>query len=228
MIGILQAGAAPAPLIDEFGDYPSMIIDLLQGSQGGLDFRTYRVFDGQLPDSIDDCSAWVISGSRHSVNDKLPWINKLMEFIRDAAARKKRMVGICFGHQIMAVAFGGSVERSENGWIAGRQKYELLTPGQSPTSIGLNAFHQDQIVILPKQARVLGQSKSCPYAFLEYGSNAFSVQAHPEFNNQYTSALISHRLGDKLPQPEFEKSLVGLSRRTDSDLVADWMFRTLL
>lgn len=228
MIGILQAGAAPAPLIDEFGDYPSMIADLLQGSRDGLDFRTYRVFDGQLPGSVDECAAWIISGSRYSVNDSLPWISKLVDFIRQAALREKRMVGICFGHQIMAVAFGGTVERSENGLIVGRQQYELLAPGQSPSSIELNAFHQDQIVSLPTQAHVLGQSNSCPYAILEYGSSAFSVQAHPEFNNQYTNALISHRLKDKLQQSTYEKSLVALSRNTDSEIVAAWMFQRLV
>lgn len=221
MIGILQVGTAPQPLLSKFGDYSTMISNLLMDVREDLEFQVFRVLDGQFPDSPEVCDAWIISGSRFSVTTPLPWMNRLIEFIVAAASQEIRMVGICFGHQIMAAALGGTVRRSDHGWIVGRQEYQLRDSQGNVSSIALRAFHEDQVVSLPTNARVSGYSHNCPFAILEYGDFALSIQAHPEFSLDYTSALVSHRLKGKMAPDELDQTLENLKRATDSRFIAE-------
>lgn len=205
-----------------------MITNLLKSVRADLGVRVYRVFDGQIPDSPHECDSWIISGSRHSVTESLPWMNQLIDFIVAAAAQEVRMVGICFGHQIMAVALGGMVERSKHGLIAGREEYQLRDSKTNLAPVALCAYHEDQVVRKPMNARVAGFSHTCPFAVLEYGEFALSLQAHPEFSNDYTSALVSHRLDGILAQDELTRTLDNLEKATDPDVIAKMIVDTLV
>jgi GMP synthase (glutamine-hydrolysing) len=222
-LGILQTGSTPGALIDEHGDYPvmfrAMFEALLGAHRAGPAFRVYRVMDGELPGRADACDAWLITGSRHSVLESLPWMRRLAGFIRDLADRDGRLAGICFGHQIMAAALGGRVDRS-GGWVLGRQRYRLATPSGGRDSIGLNAFHQDQVVSPPDSARVLGTSDTGPYSILEYGASMISTQAHPEFDNRFLEALIDWRLKDELSASRLAAIGAGLESPPDSERMA--------
>ena len=113
-IGILETGRPPGDLAARFGDYPAMFAQML-----GPDFEIER-FDvqrGELPEPSGGHAAYLITGSPAGVYDPLPWIAPLSDFIR--AAKDSRMVGVCFGHQVMAEALGGHVEKSDRGWGAG-------------------------------------------------------------------------------------------------------------
>jgi GMP synthase-like glutamine amidotransferase len=186
-IGILLCGDIPTTLQAAFGPYSGMIRRLL-GS------RSARVFDaqnGQLPRSISSCEAYVISGSNAGVYDGLPWINDLMVFLRNAR-RTSKLVGICFGHQVMAQAFGGSVIKSPKGWGIGLHRYELHARPywmDDAAAVAVPASHQDQVVTLPSDARVIASSEFTPYAGLDYGG-AISFQFHPEFSPAFATALI--------------------------------------
>ncbi len=116
-IGILQTGMAPDVLAPTMGDYPGMFARLLDGN--GFSFRTYAVVKGEFPASATDCDGWLITGSRHGVYEDHPWIPPLEQLIRDAFASHVPVVGICFGHQIVAQAMGGKVEKlQEDGpWV---------------------------------------------------------------------------------------------------------------
>ena len=112
-IAVLETGVPPEPLMEEFGSYPDMFADLL-GS--GYDLETFDVTAGDLPDPAAH-GAYMITGSPAGAYEPLPWIAPLMQFIR--SARESKMIGVCFGHQVMAQALGGEVVKSPKGWGLG-------------------------------------------------------------------------------------------------------------
>lgn len=185
-IGILQTGAAPDALRPEHGDYPDFFERLLAGR--GLTFRRYHVEAMDFPASVQDCDGWLITGSRHGAYEDHPFIPPLEQFIRDAYAAHVPVVGICFGHQIIAQAMGGRVERYEGGWSVGPTTYDF--GGERFT---LNAWHRDQVTAAPPGARVVGSSDFCRNAALLYGDRMFTVQAHPEFRNDFVDGLMRTR-----------------------------------
>ncbi len=185
-IGILQTGAAPDALINQSGDYPDMFIQLLDGH--GFTFTTYRVLDGQFPENVQACEGWLITGSRFGAYEDHAWIPPLEDFIRATYAAHVPMVGICFGHQIIAQAMGGKVEKYAGGWSAGATEYDF--EGKKVT---LNAWHQDQVTRAPDAARVIASNDFCANAALLYDDTLFTVQAHPEFAPDFMGGLIEKR-----------------------------------
>ena len=185
-IGILQTGLAPEALSDQMGDYPDMFARLLDGQ--GFTFRTFRVVEGEFPADVHDCDGWLITGSRHGVYEDHPWIPPLEQFIRDAFAAHVPVVGICFGHQIVAQAMGGKVERYAGGWAVGATDYDF--GGEKVT---LNAWHRDQVVRAPEGAKVIATNDFCANAALLYDDRALTVQAHPEFRPEFVDGLMKTR-----------------------------------
>jgi GMP synthase-like glutamine amidotransferase len=187
-IGILLCGDIPATLQADFGPYSGMIRRLL----GSRSATVFDVQNGQLPRSISDCEAYVITGSAAGVYDGQRWINDLMTFLRSARRGDSKLIGICFGHQAMAQAFGGSVIKSPKGWGIGLHRYELRARPywiDDDAAVAVPASHQDQVVTLPSDARVIASSEFTPYAGLDYGG-AISFQFHPEFSHEFATALI--------------------------------------
>ncbi len=190
-VGILQCGAPPDALALQHGTYGAMVQRLLGP---GRDTVIFDVTAGALPPSATACDAYVLTGSPAGVYDDLPWIAPLLGFLRDARGRAK-LVGICFGHQAMAQAFGGSVVKSPKGWGIGLQRYGVThqvpwTDGAA--HVDVPASHQDQVVACPPGARVTAASAFTPYAGLDYG-DAISFQFHPEFTPAFGTALIEAR-----------------------------------
>ncbi|MBE7220829.1 MAG: type 1 glutamine amidotransferase, partial [Caulobacteraceae bacterium] len=149
-IGILETGVPPQDLAMRHGRYDAMVRQLLGP---GFRFRTYDVQAEELPARPGDHPAYVITGSAAGVYDPLPWIAPLKDFIRRANGRAK-LLGICFGHQIMAEALGGRVEKSAKGWGLGLHGYEIVSPtafmgAMPPARIAVAASHQDQVVEAP-------------------------------------------------------------------------------
>lgn len=190
-IGILECGVPPEALRPRFGGYGDMVRRLLGPEREAV---TFDVADGALPASATDCDAYVLTGSPAGVYDDLPWIAGLIGFLRQARG-KARLVGICFGHQAMAEAFGGAVVKSPKGWGVGLHRYEVQhrAPWMDDAArIDAPASHQDQVVTCPPDARVTAASVFTPYAGLDYG-DAISFQFHPEFTPDFAAALIAER-----------------------------------
>ncbi len=220
-IGILETGRPPMDLRPRWGTYDGMVRTMLGGHR---DYRSYDVRHGELPTRPDECAAYVITGSPASVYDDLPWIPPLLDFIRAARGRAK-LVGICFGHQAMAKAFGGEVTRSPKGWGIGLHRYEIIEPPpgmREPIGLAIPASHQDQVVSLPPGARVTAASAFTPYAGLAYDDDTVSVQAHPEFTPAFAAALIE-RLRDLYGAAAADEALLSLLQPDDCGRAGRWL-----
>lgn len=213
-IGILQTGHAPDALIPIFGDYNDMFKLLLAGND--FTYVTWNVVDGEFPETVQDADGWLLTGSRHSAYEALDWIPKLEEFIRDAITEKRPMVGICFGHQVIAQALGGKVEKSQNGWAVGPQSYDF-----GGVDIPLNAWHQDQVTDVPAGATVIAKNDQCANAAIVYGDRAFTVQAHPEFGPEFVEGLVNTRGKGVVPQDHLDSALEHLDDPIASQMIAD-------
>jgi GMP synthase-like glutamine amidotransferase len=143
---------------------------MIRGLLGSRSTKVFDIRNGQLPRSVSSCEAYVITGSSAGVYDGLPWINDLMVFLRNAR-RSSKLIGICFGHQVMAQAFGSSVIKSPKGWGIGLHRYELHARpywmDDAAAAVAVPAYHQDQVVTLPSDARVIASSEFTPYAGID-------------------------------------------------------------
>ena len=211
-IGILKCGQSPEIIRAELGDYDQMFERLLAGR--GFDFDSYQVEAMKFPDDIHDAGGWLLTGSRHGAYEDHAFIPPLEDFIRRAYAAGVPLVGICFGHQIIAQALGGKVEKYAGGWAIGPQDYDF--GGQTVT---LNAWHQDQVTTLPEGAEIVARNGFCENAALLYADRAFTVQAHPEFRDDFIAGLIGHR-GGSVPAELIEAARARMGS-ADASTVAD-------
>lgn len=222
-LAILETGRPPGDLPDRFGDYPAMFARMLGD---GFDVETFDVAGGDLPDDAAAFDAYLITGSPAGVYDPLPWIEPLSDFIRSAGRAK--MVGVCFGHQIMAEALGGHVEKSRKGWGTGLHHYAIVRPTpwmDGVTDIAVPASHQDQVVVRPPNTEIVATSDFTPFAALAWTDRpAISFQFHPEFAPDYAKALIAERY-DVVPEPD--AAIASLDAPNDNAIVAGWIRRFL-
>ncbi|MGY6410729.1 MAG: type 1 glutamine amidotransferase [Alkalilacustris sp.] len=212
-IGILETGLAPDTLRARFGSYPDLFARLL--APHGFDFVTFSVVEMEFPDSVHDAEGWLVTGSRHGVYDDLPFIAPLEALLRQAVAEAVPVVGICFGHQILAQALGGRVEKFHGGWAVGPQEYDF-----DGTTLRLNAWHQDQVIEPPAGAETIATHPFCPYAGLKYGDRALSVQAHPEFDDAFIEGLIESRGRGVVPDDRLDAALERLGGGGDAAVIA--------
>lgn len=222
-IGILEAGRPPRSLIERFGTYDGMVRRLLGP---GFAVDNFKVTDGVLPASPTACSAYFITGSPAGVHDDLPWIAPLKDFLRGAKGQAK-LVGICFGHQIMADTFGGRVEKSPKGWGIGLHRYTLHARADwmdDAPSVAVPVSHQDQVVTPPSSARVLGGNSFTPYGVLAYDDQpAISFQCHPEFNPAFARALIDRMRRDSSDPQSLDAAADTLAQPNDCVRVGSWI-----
>jgi GMP synthase-like glutamine amidotransferase len=190
LIGILETGRVNETLIPRYGEYAPMFEAWLCRADPGFAYRAYATLDGEIPASPAECDAWLVTGSKHGVYDDLPWIDPLKAFLRASRAAGQPIIGICFGHQILAEALGGQAMKSAKGWGAGAHEYDVVRRpawmAGAPDSFAIHAMHQDQVTAIPEDATVLAASPFCEFAMLAYGDpdapDAISIQPHPEFD----------------------------------------------
>ena len=220
-IAILETGAPPAALAAAHGDYPAMFRDLLGE---GFDFRTFDVQAGEWPDP-EAFDAAIITGSSAGVYETDGWIAELLDWIRSARGRT-RLVGVCFGHQAMAQALGGRVEKSGRGWGVGLHRYQVVSPepwmSPAAVTVAIPASHQDQVVEAPAEARVLLRSDFTPFAGLAWGEDAISMQPHPEFTPAFATALTAGR-HDRIDPALVERAVDSLKAADDRATVGLWI-----
>ena len=229
-LGILLAGRVNETLVDRVGEVDTMFEALYRSVDPTIELQTWAVLDNRFPATPRDADAWLVTGSKFGVYDELPWIDPLKGFLRDARAARVPMIGICFGHQLMAEAFGGRAEKFRNGWGVGIHRYKRQEnvswmDGAIPL-FDMHAMHQDQVTALPDDATVLASSSFCNYAMLSYGDpespDAISIQPHPEFSNDYASGLLDLRGGTSIPEDTTAAARASLGAPTHGADFAAW------
>jgi GMP synthase-like glutamine amidotransferase len=229
-IGILEAGHNAQALALRFGRFFDNFERWLRvhDEEFPLELKPYWVENGELPARIDECDGYIITGSAAAVYENHAWLAALHDFIHAAIDARIKLLGVCFGHQLIVDALGGRVEKSAKGWGIGRHSYALTKqlPWMDPPlpSFSLLACHQDQVVELSAGAQVLASREFCQYAMLAIGKRVLTVQAHPEFSADYAAGLYEHRrecFGDALTQ----RGLESLAEHTDGEAFARWALR---
>ncbi|WP_415920018.1 type 1 glutamine amidotransferase [Tateyamaria sp. SN6-1] len=212
-IGILQTGHAPDEVLGHLGDYDAMFARLLGGH--GFDFETFNVVDMAFPPGPEACDGWLVTGSKHGAYEDHAWIPPLEELIRAIYATGRPMIGVCFGHQIIAKAMGGRVEKFEGGWAVGRQDYTY-----KGAPVAINAWHQDQVTQVPDGAEVIASNAFCANAALVYGNRIWTIQPHPEFGADMVGALATHRGPGVVPDSQLDAARAALDTPTDRHAIA--------
>ena len=182
-VGLLVCDHVNEKYQEEFGDYPNMFAALFPE----FEIVPFDVVNNEFPVDLEEYTAFMATGSRHSVYEELEWIQRTKDFIKMLYESGKPFVGCCFGHQLMGEALGGKVEKSFNGWCVGVHEFQ-------PIGLNLLMMCQDQIVELPTEAIVLGGNAVCPNGMIQVGQHFLGIQAHPEFSKAYDKMFMETRV----------------------------------
>jgi len=229
-LGILKTDAVRPEWVPEFGEYPDMFTALLGREDPALEFAVYDVEQGEYPADIDEVDAYLITGSKSSVYEDKAWIARLMEFVRELDARKKRLVGICFGHQVVAQALGGKTEKSSKGWGVGRHTHRFTERPDwhdgGKSDFGILVSHQDQVARNAPAARVLAGSDFCENAVVQIGDHILTFQGHPEFVPDYSREIMDFRR-EVIGENAYTRGMASLAEAAEGERVARWILNFL-
>ncbi len=206
--------------------YGTMFERLLRDAGASGSFDIYNTVKGEYPDSFDSYDAVLLTGSRADAFSQEPWVLVLRRKVEELLASKKKLIGVCFGHQLIALCMGATVGRAAQGWGAGRLEYQWLAPdfpqAQGREHVALLASHQDQVFDLPAGATLLASSDFCPVAAFSVDDQVFCVQPHPEFVEDYSAFLLNKRR-PLLGEEKYATCMQGLAHGHDGGAVAQMM-----
>ncbi|MNZ39231.1 GMP synthase [glutamine-hydrolyzing] [compost metagenome] len=227
-ICILETDILRPELIDDFKGYGWMFKQLFAKQSVPAEFKVYNVVQGEYPSDDEHFDAYLVTGSKADSFGSDPWIQTLKTFLLERYQRGDKLLGICFGHQLLALLLGGKAERASQGWGVGIHDYRIDEQPEwmSPPleDLTLLVSHQDQVTSLPDNARVIASSEFCPVAAYAIGEQVLCFQGHPEFVHDYSRALLDLRkdfLGDSV----YSEGVDSLERSHQGTTVAEWMMR---
>ncbi|MNO70689.1 GMP synthase [glutamine-hydrolyzing] [compost metagenome] len=227
-ICILETDILRPELIDDFKGYGWMFKQLFAKQSVPAEFKVYNVVQGEYPSDDEHFDAYLVTGSKADSFGSDPWIQTLKTFLLERYQRGDKLLGICFGHQLLALLLGGKAERASQGWGVGIHDYRIDEQPEwmSPPleDLTLLVSHQDQVTSLPDNARVIASSEFCPVAAYAIGEQVLCFQGHPEFVHDYSRALLDLRK-DFLGDTVYSEGVGSLERSHQGTTVAEWMMR---
>ena len=229
VLGILDCDEIAPELREEFDSYGAMFENLIRQiapNENINQIRIYKVCDGDLPKDVSECQAYLVTGSKTGVYDIVAWREPLRRCVSEIYDMHIPMVGVCFGHQLLADVLGGEAIKSDKGWGIGAMTHSRQTQQdvfqEMPESITLLYSHQDQVVRLPPTAVRLYGSDFCPNAAFCIPGRVLGFQGHPEFTVEYSQQLMSLR--ESLYPPDlYKQAVASLQKTTDERLVSKWI-----
>lgn len=225
-LGIVKTDKLKEEFVEQFGEYSTMFARRFEAIGVAFEWVIYDVRQGQYPDTIDEVDAYLITGSKASAYDSELWIDQLKVFVRELHAAEKKLIGICFGHQLIAEALGGKTEQSEEGWSVGVQKTQVHTVAQAygldADAYQVIASHQDVVTSPAKGADILASRPQCPVDAMGLGSHILSFQGHPEFDPSFMQQVLDMR-EDTLGEALHRQASNSLQMATDHLMVTRWI-----
>nr|CAB3445829.1 unnamed protein product [Digitaria exilis] len=213
-----------------YGGYHNVFVSAF-GSGAGERWDSYRVIAGEFPllDDLASYDGFVVSGSPHDAHGEEPWVHRLCALLRTLHAMGKRVLGVCFGHQLLCRALGGKVARARNGWDVGVRnvtfarglvnnggfgflgglggKGELVLPTTTATIVEV---HRDEVWEIPPGATVVAYSEKTRVEAFVVGENVLGIQGHPEYTSDILLELVDRLTG----QSAIDGSVGDEARRT--------------
>ncbi|QAR32556.1 glutamine amidotransferase [Geovibrio thiophilus] len=224
MFLVLKMGSTLRELEDNYGGFADWIIRFM-----GAFRKQVKVIDVQNGDELPDPSDYegiVISGAHEMVTDLHPWSEKTAAYLKKAAEKEVPILGICYGHQLLAHALGGRVDNHPFGPEIGTVEIELTEAGKKdplfktmPKKFIAHATHTQSVLKLPEGCVILAQNGYEPFHAFRYGKNAWGVQFHPEFDSFIMEQYAEHQK-HKLKEPDKTMSLIAETPEANSLLAA--------
>lgn len=187
---------------------------------GDVQLKEYDCQQLQFPQDLYECDAYLITGSRHSVHDDLPWIEQLSKLIQVLYTKKIPIIGICFGNQLIAKTFGGKVEKRATGFLAEVQNNQIMTPQpwMMPTrnNIPICAVHEEEVTELPNTATLLGSHANCKNSIYKIYDKVLCFQGHPEYTIEFAKSYC-------LANPEFSNQADGITGKAEGQIALQWI-----
>lgn len=227
-ICILETDFIREDLVQEYQGYGAMFERMFAQQPIAVQCKIYNVVNGDYPAADEQWDAYLVTGSKADSFATDPWIETLKSYVKKLYKQGKIILGVCFGHQLLALVFGGKVERAVQGWGVGSHNYEVnhkanwMMPALDKLTLLIS--HQDQVTLLPEQATLIAKSDFCPNAAFTIGKQVLCFQGHPEFVVSYAKAIFEGReaqLGEAL----YNKAISSLSVEHQGTVVAEWMVR---
>lgn len=202
-INILLCDTFPGLLPEDIPSYVSMFTNLFDSVKQNITYRVFNSYKNEFPLNLKTNELYLITGSSSGAYEDKEWIKELIGFIRQAYLLKLPLVGICFGHQVIAQALGGSVEISEKGWGTGVRKSRLIDTKAPKYFLSdhmlLHYNHHDQVIQLPPDAIRFATSDFCLNEGFYINNHILTFQGHPEYTDSYNRyLLLNHSQGEEL------------------------------
>ncbi|WP_122544134.1 amidotransferase [Pseudomonas viridiflava] len=227
-ICILETDILRPELVEQYQGYGHMFELLFARQPIAAEFEVYNVMQGVYPPESASFDAYLVTGSKADSFGSDPWIQVLKAYLVKLYERGDKLLGVCFGHQLLALLLGGKTERAVQGWGVGIHHYQLApaTPWMTPAmdKLTLLISHQDQVTTLPDNATVIASSDFCPFAAYHINHQVLCFQGHPEFIHDYSRTLLDIRQ-ESLGEQIYQKGVASLDHDHHGVTVAEWMMR---
>jgi len=227
-ICILETDILRPQLIEQYKSYGTMFQQLFSRQPLPASFHCFNVVEGHYPDDSERFDAYLITGSKADSFGKDDWIGTLRTYLLGRYQNGDKLLGVCFGHQLMALLLGGKAERAGQGWGVGVHQYRVLSqePWMQPCAETFNLLvsHQDQVTQLPEGAKLLASSDFCPNAAYRIGDQVLCFQGHPEFTHDYSRDLLNLRR-EALGEAIYQAGIDSLDKEQQGAQIAEWMMR---
>ncbi|KAJ5771809.1 hypothetical protein N7520_002338 [Penicillium odoratum] len=225
-IAVLECDTPIQPVVDKLGNYGQIFERLLTNAAGStvIEVSKWNVVGNPIYPNPNEVDAFLLTGSKHDAFADDSWILTLTEYVKDIVqSHKKPVVGVCFGHQILARALGARVGRGEE-WEVSVDEITLTDAGKEvfgKDKLFLHHMHRDNVFETPDGCVNLGFSGPCPVQGLYMPKRLISIQAHPEFNEFIMTNVLQARHESGLFTDElYESGSSRAGKQHDGELLA--------